>query len=44
MYQSLAGTWGNLLMAASVMAVAPIALLFAIFNRHITAGLHLPRY
>ena len=35
MFQSMAGTWGNLLMAASVLALLPVALLFIVFARHI---------
>ncbi|MFQ5489541.1 MAG: carbohydrate ABC transporter permease [Phycisphaerae bacterium] len=35
MFQSMAGTWGNLLMAASILALIPVALLFVVFSRHL---------
>ncbi len=41
MYQSMAGTWGNLLMAASVMVLVPVAVLVVVFSRHISSGVRL---
>ncbi len=38
MYQSMAGTWANLLMAASVIALAPVAVVFLLSNRHLAAA------
>ena len=37
MYQSLAGTWTNLLMAASIIALAPVAIVFLLSSRHLAA-------
>jgi ABC-type glycerol-3-phosphate transport system permease component len=39
MYQTLEGTWVNLLMAASVIAALPVAILFLIAQRQIVRGL-----
>ena len=39
MYQSLAGTWANLLMAASLIALLPVAVVFLLCERHIMQGL-----
>ena len=39
MYQSLAGTWANLLMAASLIALVPVAVVFLLCERHIMQGL-----
>ena len=39
MYQSMAGTWANLLMAASLIALLPLALVFIFGERHIVRGL-----
>ncbi|MHC4065445.1 MAG: carbohydrate ABC transporter permease [Planctomycetota bacterium] len=43
MYQSLAGVWGNLLMAAALIALLPVAVVFAAFHKHLAAGLRLTR-
>lgn len=43
MFQSMAGTWGNLLMAASVLALLPVALLFIVFARHIGGAVRVGR-
>ena len=39
MYQSMAGTWANLLMAASVIALIPPVLVFILCERHVMRGL-----
>ncbi len=39
MYQTMAGTWINLLMAASVVAVVPLIVVFVIGQRHLTGAL-----
>jgi len=39
MYESMAGTWANLLMAASLIALAPIAVVFFLCERHVMRGL-----
>ena len=39
MYQSLAGVWGNLLMAAALIALLPVAVVFGVFHRHLAGGL-----
>lgn len=39
MYQSTAGTWGNLLMAASLIALVPVAIMFVICQRSLMQGL-----
>ncbi len=35
MYQSMAGTWANLLMAASLIALLPVAILFFVCQRYV---------
>jgi len=40
MYQSMAGTWANLLMAASLIALLPVAMLFFICQRHVMRTLN----
>ncbi|MFQ5591469.1 MAG: carbohydrate ABC transporter permease [Phycisphaerae bacterium] len=39
MYQSMAGTWANLLMAASLIALIPVVIAFFLCERHIMRGL-----
>ncbi len=39
MYQSMAGTWANLLMATSIIALVPVAVLFFICEKYIMQGL-----
>lgn len=39
MYQSMAGTWANLLMATSLIALVPVAIVFVLCERHIMRGL-----
>ncbi len=39
MYQSMAGTWANLLMATSLIALVPVAIVFILCERHIMRGL-----
>ena len=39
MYQSMAGTWANLLMAASLIALVPVVIVFLLAERHIMRGL-----
>lgn len=39
MYQSMAGTWANLLMATSIIALIPIAILFLLCERYVMHGL-----
>lgn len=39
MYQSMAGTWANLLMATSLIALVPVAIVFLLCERHIMSGL-----
>lgn len=39
MYQSLAGTWANLLMAASLIALVPVVIVFMLCERHVMSGL-----
>ncbi len=39
MYQSMAGTWANLLMAASLIALIPVVIVFLLAERHIMRGL-----
>lgn len=39
MFQSMAGTWSNLLMAASILALLPVALLFVVFSGQIGRAL-----
>lgn len=39
MYQSMAGTWANLLMAASLIALVPIVIVFFLCERHVMRGL-----
>jgi ABC-type glycerol-3-phosphate transport system permease component len=41
MYQSMAGTWANLLMAASLMALVPVVVVFLAFNKHLSIRWHL---
>lgn len=41
MYQALEGAWVNLLMAASLVAVVPVAVLFLLAQRHIISALRL---
>lgn len=43
MYQSLAGTWMNLQMAASVMALVPVFILFVVGEKWLLAGLGVVR-
>ncbi|MCH7813302.1 MAG: carbohydrate ABC transporter permease [Planctomycetes bacterium] len=38
MYQSMAGVWGNLLMAAALMALLPVAIVFVALQRHLAGG------
>ncbi len=44
MYQSMAGTWGNLLMAAALISLLPVAALFVLCQKHIAGGLRLERW
>lgn len=39
MYQSMAGTWANLLMAASLIALLPVMAVFLLCEKHIMRGL-----
>ncbi len=39
MYQSMAGTWANLLMAASLIALVPVVVVFFLCERHVMRGL-----
>lgn len=39
MYQSMAGTWANLLMAASLIALVPVVIVFFLCERHVMRGL-----
>ena len=39
MLQSTTGTWANLLMAASLIALLPVAIVFFLCGRHVTRGL-----
>jgi ABC-type glycerol-3-phosphate transport system permease component len=39
MYQSMAGTWANLLMATSLIALVPVVIVFCLCERHIMRGL-----
>ncbi len=39
MYQSMAGTWANLLMATSLIALIPVAIVFFLCEGHIMRGL-----
>jgi len=39
MYQSMAGTWANLLMASSILALVPVAILFVVCERQVMRGL-----
>lgn len=39
MYQSMAGTWANLLMATSLIALLPVAIVFLLCDRYIMRGL-----
>jgi len=39
MYQSMAGTWANLLMAASLIALVPVVIVFFLCERQIMRGL-----
>lgn len=39
MYQSMAGTWANLLMATSIIALIPVAILFFLCERYVMHGL-----
>ena len=39
MYQSMAGTWANLLMAASIVALVPVLIVFVICERYVMRGL-----
>jgi multiple sugar transport system permease protein len=39
MYQTMAGTWINLLMAASLISIIPMLIVFAIGQRHLATGL-----
>lgn len=41
MYQSMAGTWANLLMATSLIALVPVAVVFLLCERHVMRGLGL---
>jgi multiple sugar transport system permease protein len=44
MYQSMAGTWANLLMAAALISLLPVAALFVLCQKHIAGGLRLERW
>ena len=39
MLQSMAGTWANLLMAASLISLIPVVVVFFVCERHIMRGL-----
>ena len=39
MYQSLAGTWTNLLMATSLIALVPVVIVFVLSERYLMRGL-----
>ncbi len=39
MYQSMAGTWANLLMATSLIALVPVVIVFFLCERHVMRGL-----
>lgn len=39
MYQSMAGTWANLMMATSLIALVPVAIVFFLCDRHLMRGL-----
>ena len=39
MYQSMAGTWANLLMATSLIAMVPVAIVFLLCQRYLMKGL-----
>jgi len=39
MYQTQAGTWANLLMAASLIALVPVAIMFFLCDRYVMRGL-----
>ncbi len=39
MYQSMAGTWANLLMATSIVALLPVAIIFVVCERQVMRGL-----
>lgn len=39
MYQSMAGTWANELMAVSLVALVPVVIVFVICQRHVMRGL-----
>lgn len=39
MYQSMAGTWANLMMATAIIALIPVAVLFVCAQRAIMRGL-----
>ena len=41
MYQTMAGTWINLLMAASLISLVPVIIVFAVGQRYFGAGLTL---
>jgi len=41
MYQSLAGVFGNLLMAAALIALLPVGVVFAVLHKHLAGGLRL---
>ncbi len=40
MYQSMAGTWTNLLMAASLLSLVPVAVVFVLFSKHLSVRWH----
>ena len=39
MYQSMAGTWANLLMAVSLVALVPVVVVFLLCDRYVMRGL-----
>jgi len=39
MYQSMAGTWANLLMATSLIALVPVFIVYLLCERHVMRGL-----
>lgn len=41
MFQSQAGTWANLLMATSLIALVPVAIMFFLCEKHIMRGLRI---
>jgi multiple sugar transport system permease protein len=43
MYQSVSGSWVNLLMAASLLALLPVAAVFVIGQRYLVSGLQISR-